>query len=193
MGDGAPDPACFPADLTALLDHVGAGRAALVGQSMGGWKVLGCALAMPARMTHLVLAATLAGLTDDAILARLAELHGPGRPFDSRQALAPDFPVRDPVRTFLYEEIAALNPPLAPAFLGALIRLRYPAARDGLGMPVTFIAGGRDQLFPPDVIRMAHARLPGAALVVVPEAGHSAYFECPEEFNRALAIALAGG
>jgi 3-oxoadipate enol-lactonase len=191
--DGTPDPARFAPDLAVLLDHVGAERAALVGQSMGGWTALGCALGMPERVTHLVLAATLAGLTDAAILARLAAIHGRGRPFDGRRALAPDFPMRDPARTFLYEEIAASNPPLAPAFLGALIALRYPAARERLRMPTTFIAGGRDQLFPPDVVSMAHARLPGAALVVVPEAGHSAYFECPEEFNRALATALVAG
>jgi pimeloyl-ACP methyl ester carboxylesterase len=59
-------------------------------------------------------------------------------------------------------------------------------------MPVLFLAGGCDQLFPPDVIGLARARLPGAALVVVPGAGHSAYFECPDEFNRVLAAFLAG-
>src|SRR5262245_56855635 len=47
---GDADPTAFPADLTALLDHVGAERATLVGQSMGGWTVLGCALQNPARI-----------------------------------------------------------------------------------------------------------------------------------------------
>jgi len=184
--DGVPDPNQFAADLLALLDHVGAQTAALVGQSMGGWTVLGCALQAPQRLTHLVLTGTLGGLTDDAILARLIALHDPRQPFDGRRALAADYPQREPLRTFLYESIAGLNPPLAPEFLGALIALRY-APPPSLRAPVCFIAGGRDQLFPPELVRMAHAKIAGAALTMVPDAGHSVYFETPDAFNHTLA------
>src|SRR5262245_27809158 len=101
--DGGPDPARFGSHLLALLDHVGAERAALVGQSMGGWTALGAARAAPARVTRLVLTGTLAGLTDDAMLARLFALHRGTSGVEGRRALAPDFPERDPERTFLYE------------------------------------------------------------------------------------------
>ena len=96
----------------------------------------------------------------------------------------------EPVRTFLYEQIAGLNPAPTPEFLMALIALRYTVELGQLRVPVCFIAGGRDRLFPLDVVRQAHAKLPGAEMVVVPDAGHSAYFECPQEFNRALATFL---
>jgi 3-oxoadipate enol-lactonase len=183
----APDPARFSTDLVALLDHVGAERATLVGQSMGGWTVLGAALAIPARVTHLVLTGTIAGLTDDAMLATLASLHQPGRQFDGRLALARDYPAREPAATFLFEEIAAQNPPPTPEFLGALVRLRYTEQARTLTMPITFIAGEEDQLFPPALVRAAHAKLARAALHFVPVAGHSVYFECPDAFNRLLA------
>src|SRR5262245_46450063 len=62
-----PDPALFADDLVALLDHLGIEKTALVGQSMGGWTVLGCALSHPTRVTHLALVGTLAGLTDDEL------------------------------------------------------------------------------------------------------------------------------
>jgi 3-oxoadipate enol-lactonase len=188
--EGPPSPARLGGDLVRLLDHVGAERAALVGQSMGGWTVLGCALADPRRVTHLVLTGTLAGLTDGGTRRRLAELHPPGRGMNALLALAPDFPRRDPARSFLFERIAALNPPLDPAFVGALIALRHEVPDGRLTMPIIFIAGERDQLFPPDMIRRARARLPGADLVIVPEAGHSVYFERPEELNVTLAAFL---
>ncbi|MDA0225602.1 MAG: alpha/beta hydrolase, partial [Proteobacteria bacterium] len=50
-----PDPADYPGDLAALLDHLAIERAHLVGQSMGGWTVIGFALAHPARVLSLTL------------------------------------------------------------------------------------------------------------------------------------------
>ena len=189
--DGPPDPTRFASDLVALLDGVGAERTALVGQSMGGWTVLGCALAIPERITHLVLTGTIGGLTDDGMLAELlAMVQRPG-PLDGRLALAADYPAREPVKAYLFEQIAALNPPLTPGVLGALLKLRYAADESRLRMPIAFIAGLADQLFPPDMIRRAHAKLPRAQLTMVPVAGHSVYFECPDAFNDALAAFLA--
>jgi 3-oxoadipate enol-lactonase len=187
-----PDPARFATDLTALLDHLEVERAALVGQSMGGWSVVGCALTAPARISHLVLTGTIAGLSDDAMLAELARIHAPGRPFDPHLALAPDYPARAPAGTFLYDAIAGLNPPPPPTFLAALVGLRYSDRAHALTMPVHFIAGERDQLFPPALVRRAHAMVPGATLEFVPDAGHSVYFEAPDTFNALLRAALTG-
>lgn len=49
-------------DLRALLDHLGISSAHLVGQSMGGWAVMGFALKYPARVRSIVLADTIAGV-----------------------------------------------------------------------------------------------------------------------------------
>ena len=186
--DGDPDPRRFAPDLVALLDAVGVDRAALVGQSMGGWAVLGGALAAPTRVTHLLLASTLAGLFDDptATLLTRAIDAGAGRPLDSHVALAADFPEREPTRTFLFDGIAAMNPPLGEAFLRALIALRIEPPVAPPRFPVAFVSGDRDRLFPPPLVELAHARLPGARATVVPGAGHSVYFEAPDAFNDAL-------
>jgi pimeloyl-ACP methyl ester carboxylesterase len=155
--------------------------------------VLGCALDDPARITHVLLASTLAGLTDQKVRETLlrAVLGTAGAPIDGRAALAPDYPEREPVRAFLFEQIAGLNPPLEGAFLRMLIELRLPAPPAPLPFPLTFVAGDRDQLFPLPLIQQAYARVPGAGLTIVPGAGHSVYFERPAEFNAALDALLA--
>jgi pimeloyl-ACP methyl ester carboxylesterase len=189
---GAPNPTRFGSDLVALLDHLHIERAALVGQSMGGWAVFGCALAIPARVSHVLLASTLAGLTDDATKALLLEAipTAPGAPLDGRAALASDFPSREPALTFLFEQITALNPPLEGPFLRALVTLQLTTTAT-LPFALALVSGDRDRLFPLPLIQLAHARVPDAALTVVPGAGHSVYFERPDEFNRALDTLLA--
>ena len=49
-------------DLLAILDHLGAERAHVVGQSMGGWAAMGLAVEHADRVRSLVLADTLAGI-----------------------------------------------------------------------------------------------------------------------------------
>ncbi len=188
LSGAAADPSLLAADLLAVLDHAGAERATLVGQSMGGWAVAGAAALAPERAEGLLLAGTLGGLHDDGILADLAAHHRGVPGFDPHLALAPAFPAEDPARTFLYDEIAGLSAPPTARFLQELLALRVRP--DAIHCPVCFVAGAQDQLFPLDLIRRAHARMPGAELSVVAEAGHSAYFERPAEFNRALAAFL---
>ncbi len=186
--DGGPDPSRFARDLTALLDHLAITRVALVGQSMGGWAVLGCALGAPTRVTHVLLASTLAGLLDDATAAQLARVidASADRPFDAHAALAADFPQRESARTFLFERIAAMNPPLSAGFLHALVRLRVAAPTAPPPFATAFVAGDCDRLFPAPLVQSAHARFPGAELTMVSGAGHSVYFEDPDAFNRRL-------
>ncbi len=183
-----PDPAAFAGDLIALLDHLGADRAALVVQSMGGWAVVGAATQQPERVSNLALVGTLGGLTDDGMMGELMRFHAAngGARFDPHLALAADFPARAPALTLLYDQICGLNPLVGPEFLMKLVALRYTDLAARLRMPVRFIAGARDRLFPLDSVRAAHAKLPGAELSVLAEAGHSGYFECSAEFNQAL-------
>lgn len=184
-------PPDLTADLDALLDHLGVERAVLVGQSMGGWSVLGAALSRPERVAGLLLTGTLAGLTDDGILAELAALHAGAKGFDPLKALAPEYLRLEPERTFLYEQISALNPPPTASTLASLLGIRHSERAGEIRCPVTIVAGAVDQLFPLDLVRRAHAKLPSAELVVVPDAGHSVYFERPFTLNRALSELLA--
>ena len=53
-----------------------------------------------------------------------------------------------------------------------------------LKVPVLFISGMEDVIFPPPAAAALANLVPGAKLESVPEAGHSVYFQRPEIFNR---------
>ena len=54
---------------------------------------------------------------------------------------------------------------------------------DGQSLLMT---GDADMYAPPPIMRMFAARVKGSKAVVIPEAGHSAYWEQPEIFNRTV-------
>jgi len=55
-----------------------------------------------------------------------------------------------------------------------------------LKVPTLLLTGDADLFTPPAVLRLFSARIKTSASVIVPEAGHSAYWERPEMFNRAV-------
>ncbi len=60
------------------------------------------------------------------------------------------------------------------------------AALATVRVPVLFVVGSEDRIFPPAVIREAATALPRAEVVEIPHAGHSPYYEQPEEWNRVV-------
>jgi len=46
--------------------------------------------------------------------------------------------------------------------------------------------GEEDVLTPPQAMESITEQIPHARFVKIPQAGHSAYFEHPEEFNRVV-------
>jgi pimeloyl-ACP methyl ester carboxylesterase len=53
-------------------------------------------------------------------------------------------------------------------------------------VPFLLITGGADLYAPPPVLALFASHLRGSETFVVPEAGHSAYWESPDAFNRAV-------
>src|SRR5260370_11624243 len=121
-GDGG-GPALLPDDLRALLDHLEIRRAALVGESMGGWTVLGFASAYPERTRALVLCDTAAGVEGlgPRVDNRPQRREDTGMAAISRQALARDFAEREPALNFLYHQVSAFNVHLEPPPLRQLL------------------------------------------------------------------------
>jgi len=192
-GAGAVGPGPGADDLLALLDHMGIERADLVGQSMGGWTVLGFALRHPDRVRSLVLASTLAGIATPAIdlhLERLLAQAPPPSdtvPMARHPALGEAFSRRDPAGALLYREIGHAHGPPPPEVPRILRETRWPEdALAALDVPVLFVVGGDDRLFPPALVREAAAKLPGAEVVEIPGAGHSPYFERPAVWNAVV-------
>jgi 3-oxoadipate enol-lactonase len=181
-------------DLEALLDHLGVTSAHLVGQSMGGWAVMGFALKYPQRVRSLVLADTFAGvLTPEAAKWREASVQ-PTRPdqlpITRHPGLSDALGKRDPAKAFLYRQMGGTS----PAGMGEQLRKTAYALDDvrRISFPVLLIVGADDQTFPPAMIRSVAAEIRGARVAVLPGAGHSPYFETPDAWNKTVMRFLAG-
>jgi pimeloyl-ACP methyl ester carboxylesterase len=181
-------------DLAALLDQLAIPRADLVGQSMGGWAVLGLALAQPQRVRSLVLADTPGGIDTPELRASFANL-GKGGGFATAElgrhpAVAPDFFDRHPARAVLYQQLGGFGEPKLADVLPSLVATRHDAAAlEALACPVLLVVGEVDGLFPPGAIAASAKQLPAACrarVVAIPRAGHSPYFEEPAAWNRAV-------
>jgi pimeloyl-ACP methyl ester carboxylesterase len=183
-------------DVAAVLDAAGvSGPIDLVGQSMGGWTALGFALAEPARVRRLVLADTPGGIMTPELVTALRALGATsGAAPDAlglHPALGAGLVARDPARAYLYQMLGGFGEPevakIAPALFGTVVSDERLAALAGR---VLFVVGSEDALFPPAAIRASAAKVPGARIVEIADAGHSPYFEQPEAWNRAVAAFL---
>jgi 3-oxoadipate enol-lactonase len=184
-------------DLVAVLDAIGGPRVDLVGQSMGGWWATAFALAQPQRVRSLTLSNTVGGLWTDALAEHFANfVAGAAVADESRlgvhNALGPSFLARDPARAFLYQQLNTFHDPPMAAVGRVLASARIEhAALDALGIPILVITGTDDALFPAQLVTESASRLANARVVEIGDAGHSPYFERPDEYNAVLLGFLA--
>jgi 3-oxoadipate enol-lactonase len=198
---GGAGASAYASDLAALIDHLGFDAVSLVCQSMGGWTGLEYALANPSRVRAAVFACTsgtvdytkLEGVDLAAWSARsaqtLKDLAARGISPAGGERLARE----QPAMHHLYAGMTALTPAAWRERIGKEIRaLRTRAPRDlaRLEMPVLWLVGEEDVVFPPDVAPALAAIPPRAVAMRVLEAGHSVYFERAAEFNRAVETLL---
>lgn len=179
-------------DLRAVLDAIGLERAHLVGQSMGGWWVTAFALAHPERVLSLTLSNTIGGLWTTELADHFRTFVASAEASDQNQlgvhgALSPAFVRRDAAHAFLYQQLNTFHePPMAAvgsALAGAVVE---HATLDALGLRILAITGTDDALFPAPLVIDSASRLRGATIVEIADAGHSPYFERPDEYNAAL-------
>ena len=191
---GGPGPAALATDALALLDHLGIARAAIVAQSMGGWAAVGAAVRAPERLWAIVMANTVGNLIDPEIAAVRQQLAAASPPRPAvlwHGALGATFRKTQPVRTFLYAQIAGLNAARPADFSDQLGRLTTPVERyAATRVPTLFLTSDEDGLTWPELSIKVHERVPGSRLERVDAAGHSTYFERPEVFNREVGAFL---
>jgi pimeloyl-ACP methyl ester carboxylesterase len=196
----------FASDLRALLDHLGIARACVGGLSMGGYTAVAFAVTYPERLSSLILADTAPSEesipnrppAEQAIrerlslesLARTEGMEAVARRTIADGTASPDI-LQDPALQARYIERMRHMP--VNGYLWAWRSLRYrPSYTDRLGtvrVPALCIAGERDDFLP--AVRLLAERIPGAQLVVIPDAGHTSNIDQPEKFNRAIRDFLA--
>ena len=182
----------FANDMRAVMDDARVERAAVVCQSMGGWTGMQFTLANTERVSCLVLSGTPGGVQTAGVIeardararSRTIDLDRPVAWNEPHQALAPDGFDRNPALAFLYRQMSGLNPPIGDTGTGDI-----GVSPDALGdynIPTLMVAGAQDRIFPLAVLKEVSQVIPGAQLHIVEEAGHSPYFETPDEFNSVV-------
>jgi pimeloyl-ACP methyl ester carboxylesterase len=195
---GGPNPADYAADLAALVDHLQLTDVRLVAQSMGGWTSIEYALTRPAALKALVLAGT-TGTIDPQKIAEPERAHlapwlqnefakMPGLFARGIHPAAGERMAREqPALHLLYRHIDEQNAGLDKAALGARLmsaRVRPPEDLRAVGCKVLFVSGDEDIVMPPFAADAIARTVPGAKVAHIEDAGHSAYFERAERFNR---------
>jgi len=205
---GVLDQARLEEVLEALLDHIGAEHAHLVGHSMGGGLALGFALGRPGRVRGLVVSAP-GGIDDVRPWQFLTWLYlrTPGMPRLTAAWLAASPGL---LRASMARSLAAGG--RTPGFVeimrlvaaeaeakrrhreGALddwqitsygprrMRLNLAPRLPGLAVPSLWLYGRRDTLVDERAMRRAVAAAPGARLEIIEDAGHLAPLDRPDVF-----------
>ena len=198
IASGSVDPALFEGDLLALVDHLELRNVRLVAQSMGGWTCLNFALRHPGRVLALVMASTGGAVdlntlevADRRNIESWSAAHRGIQAELVKRGIHPAAGARmareQPALEFLYREIDRLSSGLDKEALRAKLQAArtLPAANlKRLTVPVLFISGMEDAIFPPPAAAALAKLILGAKLESVSEAGHSVYFQRPEVFNR---------
>jgi pimeloyl-ACP methyl ester carboxylesterase len=173
-------------DLMALMDRLTIGRFHLIGSGRGGSVALDAALSFPTRVRSVTMACTAAGPQERAFRDAVARLQPPEfdrLPVDFHE-LGPSYRAVNPEGTQRWLEFErasrmggtrSVPPP-------GRNRITY-ALLDSMKTPALLIAGGADLYAPPSLVRLVAARIKQSEFVVMPESGHSAYWEQPDLFN----------
>ena len=186
---GGPQPGTGADDLRALLDHLKIDRCHLVATAAGGFVAWDFALAFPNRLRSLVVANSIGAVQDDDYLELGRRLRPPDfakMPADFRE-LGPSYRASNPEGTKRWLELERTNRQegTAPVTQETKVRVTF-ALLETIAVPTLLMTGDADLYAPPAVMRLFAARVKGAESIVVSEAGHSAYWEQPEVFNRSV-------
>ena len=183
-------------DVYDTLSSVGVEKAVLVGLSMGGYVALRAVEKNPSRVKALVLCDTRAEADANENKIKRASavdfVRSRGvapyvEPF-LRDALAPATLTGKPkVVDFLKSIAIKSSPEAVMAALAALAaRGDATASLAGIKVPTAVLVGSQDKITPLPLAETMRARIPGAELHLIPDAGHFSNAENPAVFNERL-------
>ena len=174
-------------DLHNLVEFLRIRKFHIVGSAAGGQISIDYALSHPDRLYSLTLACAVGGVTDKEYTEMAERIRPAGyadMPAEFRE-LSPSYRAMNPEGTKAWAELEH----------GAITGNRFGqtnvnpitlASLGGLKVPTLVIGGDSDLGAPPPMLRMYASRIPGSELRIIPEGGHSLYWEQPELFNATL-------
>ena len=180
-------------DLRHLADVLGLRRFHVLASAAGGSIASDFAFSYQDRLLSLTISSNSFGVRDGEIAKAAAFIRPKGfeqLPAEFRE-IGPSYRAANPegVKVWIELEHKAL---IGPEFRQTLKNEIKQARLKELKLPTLLIAGAADLYTPPSISRMIAAEIPNSRLVVMPEAGHSIYWEQPEIFNRAVLDFIGG-
>jgi pimeloyl-ACP methyl ester carboxylesterase len=160
----------------------------LVGTAAGGIAATDYALSFPWRLLSLVIANSIVGVQDEDYVALMKRLR-PSPQFDALpvevRELGPAYRAANPEGEKRWKALAGhMETPKTRN------RITF-AALETIEAPTLLLTGDADLYTPPPVLELIQKRIRNARSIVVPACGHSAFWEQPEIFNRAVLDFLA--
>lgn len=185
-------------DLAALLDHLGIGRAAIVGISAGGLVAQGLAARHPERAAALVLCGTAHKIgTEAGWNARIKAVSEKGLAAVAEGILplwfTPAFRSPENADFAGYAAMLARSPVEGYVATCAAVRdADLTESTRALALPVLCIVGEQDGSTPPALVRSMAELIRGAEFRVVPDAGHITCVEQPDAVAGLIGAFLEG-
>jgi len=184
---GTADTGEISTDLEALTRKLGIDRFVLVAAAYGGMGALDYALRFQERLLAFVLATSQGAIVDAefvAILDRIVPAALRAVPIELRE-VGPSYRAENPpgVERWLQiiHESGGETAPRQRRFLTLTLELL-----ETLRVPTLVLAADADLLAPPSLMRLLAAHIPGSEFATVADAGHSAHWERPAEWNRVV-------
>ena len=176
-------------DLLALLDQLHLDRVHVVGTAAGGFVALDFALSYPKRLRSLVVANSIGAVQDPDYIELGRRIRPPEfdkLPPDFRE-LGPSYRAGNAAGAERWLELEKISRPPGPPAPAQPLRNHVTFAMlEAIQAPTLLLTGDADLYAPPPILPFFAARIKGAETLVIPEAGHSAYWEQPEAFNSAV-------
>lgn len=191
-----PSLTLFSSQLSALLDHLGVGKAAVLGFSLGGMIARRFAMDHAARLWALGIlhsAHARDKAAQDAIQARVHQAAAEGPAVTVEAALqrwfTEGFRNRNPstmdlVRKWILANRKGVYAPIYQVLVDGVTELVAP--QPPITVPTLVMTGDQDYGNSPAMNRAIAAEIPGSLLVILPGLRHMAHAEAPELFNSEL-------
>jgi pimeloyl-ACP methyl ester carboxylesterase len=187
--DLAPEnnPGAASADLQNLVEFLRVDKFHLVGSAAGGSVAADYALSHPERLLSLTvssnnLAAANGYIADAAALMKLKEWDDLPRWF---RELGPSYRGANPAGVAKWTELNHISE-TGKGARQKLVNVVTPEKLETLKPRTLLMTGAADMFTPPSITRMIARHVPDNEVVIVPECGHSPYWEQPEFFNRTV-------
>ena len=174
-------------DLHALMKYLGVNRFHLLGTAGGGFVAFDYALSFPEELRSLVVANSIGGMQDTDYLELGRRLRPPqfdALPPELRE-LGPSYRAANPDGTVRWVELERGSRQAGATAQPYRNRMTF-SLLETMKVSTLLIAGGADMYAPPPLLGLFTARIRNSESLILPDVGHSGYWEQPEVFNRAV-------